>query len=332
MLDWMKRFRLPQPIFDWMASLMNLFFVVPVDRLPASEAIRTLREISKGGAGRYHRGGYGVIAEEAARFIQAREGQWLGGTRVERILRRDGAAYGVSTSGGEFHAPVVVSNAGIQPTVLRLAGEPAFLEDYVERIKELAPSWAFVGIRYDLDTPVFKVPMTVVFSPESGWDTNRFAEAERGNWPRNPLLFVTVPSLYDPSLVSGRIRQVALIGVLSSPDPRSPMSRVAIAKAEEMADRLWPHLRKHVIRSQSFGAAQVSATTRDAVLAGQGGECIGLGQIIGQCGRSKPNPRSPLKGLYFVGCDAGGRGIGTTQAVDSGFNVAEMILKDLGPR
>ena len=39
-------------------------------------------------------------------------------------------------------------------------------------------------------------------------------------------------------------------------------------------------------------------------------------------------PRTPLKGLYLVGCDAGGRGSGTHQAVDSGFNVAAMVAED----
>ncbi len=37
----------------------------------------------------------------------------------------------------------------------------------------------------------------------------------------------------------------------------------------------------------------------------------------------------PLPGLYLVGCDAGGRGSGTHQAVDSGFNVARMVAADL---
>ncbi|MBI2890323.1 MAG: NAD(P)/FAD-dependent oxidoreductase [Nitrospirae bacterium] len=328
MLTWMDRFRLPQPLRDWTMSLMNLFFVVPVDLLPASEAIRTLRDVAKGGAGRYHRGGYGAIAEEAARFVEAKGGCWLPDTHAHRILIREGRAAGVSTTRGEFEAPVVISNAGIQPTVLRLLEEGAISAEYVDRVRRLKPSWAFVGVRYDLDAPFFKVPMTVVFSPESGWDTARFARAERGEWPTNPLLFITVPSLYDPALGSRRRPQVALAGVLGSPDPSSPMNGAAMDKMEEMVARLWPSLAPHISRRQRFGAAQVSATTRDAVVPGQGGECVGLGQLIGQCGRSKPKPRAPLKGLYFVGCDSGGRGIGTTQAVDSGFNVAELVLRD----
>jgi prolycopene isomerase len=68
--------------------------------------------------------------------------------------------------------------------------------------------------------------------------------------------------------------------------------------------------------------------TRDSVVPGQGGECIGIAQVIGQCGLTKPDARTPIDGLYIVGTDAGGYGCGTHQAVDSGFNVAAMVLED----
>ena len=235
---------------------------------------------------------------------------------------------GVATDQGEFKAPIIISNAGIQPTVLKLAGDLHFPPAFLRRVRSLEPSWAFVGIRYELNAPIIKIPMTIVFSPESAWGTAGFEQAENGNWPRDPLLLVTVPSLYDPELASASTPQVVLAGVMGSPDPDSPMNEAAIEKLDEMVHRVWPKMRKHIIRRQTFGAAQVSKASRDSVLPGQGGECIGLAQVIGQCGRSKPSPRSPVKGLYFAGCDAGGRGIGTTQAVDSGFNVAEMILAE----
>jgi prolycopene isomerase len=72
---------------------------------------------------------------------------------------------------------------------------------------------------------------------------------------------------------------------------------------------------------------QVSNLTRDHLLPGQGGECIGLAQIVGQCGSHKPSAQAPVRGLYYVGCDAGGYGCGTHQAVDSGVNVAELVRR-----
>ena len=55
------------------------------------------------------------------------------------------------------------------------------------------------------------------------------------------------------------------------------------------------------------------------------GEGIGLAQRFDQVGKSKPDARMPVEGLYLVGCDAGGRGIGTEQAADSALKVAEGI-------
>jgi hypothetical protein len=31
--------------------------------------------------------------------------------------------------------------------------------------------------------------------------------------------------------------------------------------------------------------------------------------------------------LFYVGCDAGGYGVGTQQAVDSGINVADTVIR-----
>ncbi len=323
----MEKFRFPRAVFSFNAVLMNLFFVVPIDRLPASEALRTLKEMAQGGGGRYHRHGYGYIAEQAAAYVQNRGGDYLSSTRVDQIIIEQGHACGISTEKGRYYAPMVISNAGLQPTVLKLVGSKNFSPDYVQWARALQPSCAFVGVRYHVKKAVFKYPMTVAFSDDSWWDQKHLQQSENGQWPEIPVVFVTVPSLYDRGL-SQSSNQVALIGTLCSPDPDSPMNEEAIKRVENMAARLWPDLPENIVDRKVFGSKQVSGITRDSVVPGQGGECIGLGQLIGQCGQTKPNPRSPIPGLYYVGCDAGGHGIGTTQAVDSGFNVARMVLDD----
>jgi phytoene dehydrogenase-like protein len=326
--DLLRWLRLPRPIASQLGALMNLLFVVPLDRLPASEALRTLRDFQRGGAGRYQAGGYGALAERAARYVEQRGGRFVASTRVERIRVASGRVTGVITADEVLGSRVVISNAGIQPTVLRLVGSAHFPEDYVERVRRLEPSWAFVGVRYHLRASVFEVPMTVAFSDQSPWDSARFARARAGDWPEHPLLFVTVPSLWDPALATRDTAQVALVGTLGSPDPSAPMNDEAIRRAERMAHELWPDLTRQVVRREPFSARHVSKLSRDAVVPGAGGECIGLGQLIGQCGRSKPRPRAPIDGLYYVGCDAGGYGCGTHQAVDSGFRVAELVLRE----
>jgi prolycopene isomerase len=108
------------------------------------------------------------------------------------------------------------------------------------------------------------------------------------------------------------------------------MNQAAVGKVEKVMEKYWPDLRWHTTKKEAFTSQNISAQSRASVVFGQGGECIGLGQVIGQCGPDKPNPKSPLSRLWFVGCDAGGYGCGTHQAVESGFQVAEMVAKELG--
>ena len=173
------------------------------------------------------------------------------------------------------------------------------------------------------------VPMSLAYSDESWWDDERYAAAAAGEWPDVMLTFLGVPSLWDPSTVPDARHQVVISASLGSADPRSPMNEEALARSEQTIAEAFPGVLEHVVRREPYHARHVSAMTRDSVLPGQGGEAIGLAQVIGQCGRSKPDPRTPLPGLYLVGCDAGGYGAGTHQAVDSGFKVARMIEDDL---
>ncbi|MFN8035356.1 MAG: FAD-dependent oxidoreductase [Acidimicrobiia bacterium] len=329
MLDWMRPFGLPPSLEAQLCSTMNMLFVVPMNRLSASEAVYTLRQLVLGGAGRYHIGGFGRVAEACADYVVEHGGTYTTSTRVQRVTVEGGRAVGIETADGPIRARVVLSNAGIQPTVLKLVGAERFPPEYVERVCTLEPSWALAGVRYVLDAPVFEGALTPIFSDQSWLDDDRMAAMQRGEWPDVPLTAIDSPTVFDPSLAPPG-HQVAVTQVFCPADPASTIGTEAIARSEVVLDELWPGWRDHVIRKEPYGARNISLMTRDSVLPGCGGEAVGLAQVVGQCGRSKPDPRTPLPGLYLVGADAGGRGAGTHMAVDSAFNVAAMVDADLG--
>jgi phytoene dehydrogenase-like protein len=329
--EFLSRYRLPRSVHSYFGMWSNVLFVVPVDLLAASEAIKTFRDFMAGGAMRYHSGGYGRVAEVFVQAVERYGGQVQMRAAVERIAVESGAVGSVVTETGSIRAPIVVSNAGIQPTVLHLVGEEHFDKGYLSYVKGLLPSWALVGARYFLSKPVFQYPVNIAYSDDSYWDTQRFLRAKAGELPDEALVFIVVPSLYDASLAPEG-KQCALAATLCSPDPKAGDPEVWWNKLDEMVDRLWPDVRPHVEREERYSAAHVSSLTRDHVLPGQGGECIGLAQIVGQCGRHKPSARAPILGLYYVGCDAGGYGCGTHQAVDSGAAVARLVLSDYRAR
>lgn len=326
-LQFLSAYKLPQGVVSYFGMQANVIFVVPIDQLAASEMIRVMRDFGKGGAGRYHRGGFGQVAEVYCQSIKDNGGRVLLSTRIDKILVEEGHVCGVATDKGEFHAPVVISNAGIQPTVLKLTDESCFETGYIDHVKALVPSRAIIGIRYFLNEPIFKEGMNVYFSDSNYMDAAKFASMEQGLVPDDLSVFNVVPAAYDAALAPPG-KQCALVGTFAPPDPNLAITDALLQKLDTVVMNLWPEMADCVEAKVSYGNSQVSDLTRDSVVPGQGGECIGLAQIVGQCGAQKPAARSPLPGLYFVGCDAGGYGCGTHQAADSGVNVAAMVLAD----
>ena len=327
--QFVRRYDVPRPIWSYLGQWTNIVFVVGIDRLATSEAIRTYQDLSRGGALRYSTGGFGRLAEVCCESIERDGGRVLLKTRVERIRIEDGAVSGVVTDHGTFAAPIVVSNAGIQPTALRLVGAEHFDESYVSYVRALVPSLGIMGIRYFLDRPYFDHGAYFVFSDDNWMDTERLSRARAGQFPEDLLVFNVVPSVYDPSLAPPG-KQCALVGTICSADPEAQDNEAWWGKLEETVNRLWPDLEACVSSKERYSTAHVSNLTRDHLLPGQGGECIGLAQVVGQCGSHKPSAEAPIRGLYYVGCDAGGYGCGTHQAVDSGVNVAALVQRARG--
>jgi len=324
--DFLSRYRIPQSLYSFMAVESNISFVEPIDLLAASEAVKTWQDLIKGMAGCYFKGGYGRLFETFAEAVKRYGGDVRLRTRVERITVENGQVRGVVTDKGAFQAPIVVSNAGIQPTALKLVGEEQFDKGYANYVKDLVPSLGLMGTRYFLSKPVLEQSFYGAYSDDSYWNMERFLRAKAGQIPEEVIVFMVVPSVFDPALAPEG-KQCALASTLCPPDPEMKDLEKWWDKLDEMVAKIWPEIPQYTEHKERYSPADVSAATRDHVLPGQGGEVIGLGQVVGQCGRHKPSAKAPLRGLFYVGCDAGGYGVGTHQAVDSAVNVARMVLQ-----
>jgi len=327
--DWVKGAEIPRALYAFIVSLCcDGMFMVPVDTLDAAEAIASLQAIFTRGGGIFCRGGFGRVAEACCEAVRRFGGDVLMSTRVERVLVENGEVQGIRTATGEFRAPIVISNAGIQPTVLKLVGAEHFDERYVKYVRELVPSYALIGHRYFLRRPVTEAPFGVIFSDQSPWTLERFQRACAGEASREGVLYYEVPSNYDPT-AAPEGKQLLITGSFCPPDPKLAREELlAWARAgEETLFGAFPDLERCIESKDFYTTRSVSNATRDAVVPGAGGETIGLGQIVGQCGDQKPSIQAPIRGLFYVGCDAGGTGIGTQQALESGMNVAEAVVR-----
>ncbi len=326
---WIEGHDIPRSLYAFIVSnCCDGMFMVPVDQLEAAEAIASLQDMFLRHGGMFCRGGYGAVAEAYCEAVRRNGGTVLMKTKTDQIVVTDGRATGVVTSQGRFNAPIVISNAGLQPTVLKLVGEQEFGPDYLQYVKHLAPSWALLGYRYFLKKSVTDAPYGVVFSDDSPWSLDRLTKAHAGKASREGVVYFEVPSNYDPTAAPPG-KQMMITGSFCPPSPQlTPEEIAAWAKAgEEIIFKAFPELEGAIEERDLYTPKDVSNLTRESVLPGHGGETIGLGQIVGQCGPNKPSIEAPVRGLFFVGCDAGGSGVGTQQAIESGMNVAAAVLR-----
>lgn len=327
--EWISRKNVPRPLYAFLVSLCcDGMFMVPVDTLEAAEAIKSLQDMFLRHGGMFCQGGYGEVAEAYCEAVRKFGGTVMMKTKTEKILVEGGKVTGVVTSQGTFHAPIVISNAGIQPTVLKLVGKEHFDAKYVERVEKLVPSLALLGYRYFLKKPVIDVPYGVLFSDTSPWSKERFEQAHQGKASREGVVYYEVPSNYDPNAAPAG-KQIVLTGSFCPPSPQMTREEIeAWADAgEKMLFAAFPDFEAAIEGKDLYTPHDVSNLTRESVLHGVGGETIGLGQVVGQCGPGKPSIELSVKGLYLVGCDAGGSGVGTQQAIESGMKVAEAVAQ-----
>lgn len=324
MHEFLARHDTPDALYSYMAFHANASLAEPIDLVAASEQIRILKQIMLQGGGGQYKGGFGMLTDVMAREFEKNGGTLLRSTRVEKILVEDGAVTGVRTTHGAFSAPIVVSSAGIHPTVLKLVDAQHFDRSYLNYIKGLAPGWGFTSIRYFLNKPVMDVPMYVAYSDDSWWNMERFRRVKEGRIPDEVILFMCNHSFYDQEAAPPG-KQVLVSGTICSPNPEAEEIAGLWKRMDEQMVKFFPEIWDATERKEYAGPRDISKMTRDSVLPGQGGECVGLGQIVGQCGKMKPNPAAPIRGLYYAGADAGGAGMGTHQAACSGTEVARLV-------
>jgi prolycopene isomerase len=325
-LEFLDRYNIPKSVRAFFATLQSEGTLeVPGDIACASEVVKTFQQLVTGGSGCYPAGGLSSVYEAIAGAAKANGCDIQLETRVEQIVVQDGRVNGVHTERGDFDAPIVISNAGIQPTVIKLVGEEHFDKGYVNYVRDLVPSLGFAGARYIVSKPVLEYPIYIYFSDNTISTTDHIIKEVSGQMPDQIYVFVSTTSLFPGMAPPGK--QLVYTGISCPADPKiNP--KPWIDKVEAEVSRIWPAVMENIEEREYYGSAHISALSRDPVVPGTGGECIGLGQIVGQCGKYKPSAKAPLSGLFYVGADAGSTGFfANNLAVASGINVARKVIQ-----
>lgn len=153
------------------------------------------------------KGGMGNLTMAFRRAAEEAGAQIRTGVEVEKIMIRDGKAWGVRLkSGEEIQAKIVASNADPRRTFLGLVGEEHLNGATVQKIKKFKLVASGLRLNYALSRkPNFLIPEerrvgAVMYCPSLEYAERAFAEAILGDPPKRPLLLLDVPTITDHTL------------------------------------------------------------------------------------------------------------------------------------
>jgi phytoene dehydrogenase-like protein len=320
--DFLCRFTDNELVHINIATCSMILLVIPYTMSSAGELMWCVSNMFSKAWLSVPKGGSREIPGSWLRSFERNGGQLVLGAGVEKILVEDGMATGVLTGDGkEYRADAVISNAGIKKTV-EMAGEGSFPSGYTARVRDLVESDSFITVKYGLSRNVVEVKAPCWFNVPNMDPLTMFEYIESGGVPDDPFLFVPVPTKWD-SRMAPLGKQLIIMGV---PGPRTAdeegaaHSEKILDRAEERLFELFGQIPGNIEWKMRTHIAQTSQITGKPT-----GECIGLAQSVGQSGVHKPSVKTPIEGLYLVGCDAGARGVGTEQAAGSALYLAGML-------
>ncbi|NPV58383.1 MAG: NAD(P)/FAD-dependent oxidoreductase [Actinobacteria bacterium] len=305
-----------------LATLCMVLLVVPYTLASAGEFLWCYASIYRNRSLGVPRGSAREVPGSYLRAFLRAGGEFRLGCKVKGIRVENGRVLGVESAEGEFFpADVVVSNAGIKRT-LELAGEDNFPPEYVAYVRGLRYSYSFITVKYGLARRVVDVGAPSFFNKPHVHPDHMFDYIDEGGVPEDPLLFVPMPSEWDP-FVAPVGKQLLIMGVPGpsevTPEKVEQCERI-LDRAEDKLYELFPAVRDNAEWKMRTHISHTAAITGKPT-----GECIGLAQCVGQTGLAKPSCRTPVEGLWLVGTDAGARGVGTEQAAASALYLAGLL-------
>ncbi len=287
------------------------------------------------------RGGMGAVSESIAASARRWGASIRTGAAVVKILVRDGRATGVVLeSGEEIEASIVVSGADPRHTFLALVEEKELPPEFLTAIRRFRAEGTSLKLNLALDgLPDFRAlpgapgqqhRATIHICPSVEYVERAWDDAKYGRPSERPLLELTIPTSYDPSLapagkhIMGVFVQYAPYKLRESDwdHAREWFADRVIGLIEEYA----PNMTSILLHRQVLTPLDLERTfglTGGNIFHGE----MSLDQMfmmrpVAGCARY----RTPIRGLYL--CGSGTHPGGGVTGVP-GHNAAREILKDL---
>lgn len=293
------------------------------------------------GAWGFARGGMGAISKALAASFQASGGTIRTGSEVARIATGSGKADGVILANGdEIRGKIVISNADVKRTFLKLVDEASLPDRFVHRVRQFKMRGSSGKVNIALNSaPEF--PALPKGSPCVKGDlhfTDSIERMERAyddwkaeRWSADPMIDLMIPTMIDPTMAPPGQHFMSCFTQYCPPRVEgrewTDADRAAFAESviSQIADYS-PGFRDRIIHMEVRTPRELEAEvglTEGNIFQGE----LTFDQIL----FNRPVPgyaqyRSPIRGLYMCGSSThpGGGVMGAP-----GRNAAAEILRDL---
>jgi phytoene dehydrogenase-like protein len=162
------------------------------------------------GAWGYARGGMGAVTQALASSFQASGGTIRTGADVARVMTRSGRATGVVLADGEeVRGNLVVSNADVKRTFLKLVEEDALPETFVHRVKHFKMRGSSGKLNIALDSlPEFPalpknsscIRGDLHFTGSMERMERAYDDWKGGRYSADPFVDMVIPTTLDPTM------------------------------------------------------------------------------------------------------------------------------------
>jgi phytoene dehydrogenase-like protein len=287
------------------------------------------------------RGGMGAVSEAIAASAKAKGAEIRTNAAVARVLVRSGRAWGVALeSGEEIEAAMVASNLDPKITFLRLLEERDLPPEFVDDIRKFRIEGTSCKINLALSgLPEFTAypgapgphhRATMHICPSIEYVERAWDDAKYGRPSERPLLELTIPTMYDPSLappgkhIMGIFLQYAPYTLRDATwdDLREPFADRVIGLIAEYA----PNIRSIVEHRQVL--TPLDLERRFGITGGNifHGEMSLDQMFVMRPAAGWASYKTPIRSLYLCGSGAhpGGGVMGAP-----GYNCARTMLKSL---
>lgn len=294
---------------------------------------------------KHPRGGSGMLTQALARSLVSLGGEVVLEAPVRRVLVHQGRVRGVETQQGErFEAPVVVSNAHVQTTLLSLVGEAHLPTHLVERLRHIRVGNGFgMTVRCAASTlpdylaapsggrPHESHQGMQLLCPSMEYVRHAYADYLRGFPARDPAVLAMTFSAIDPEVAPPGNHTVFLWSQyfpyrLANGQRWADIREQAANRVLEVLYSYAPNMRGAIL--DRFIQSPVDLEERLGLLQGN---VMHVEMSFDQMMFFRPlhdlaGYRTPIRGLYLTGASThpGGGVFGA-----SGSNTARVVLHDM---